>query len=149
MKSWIMVAVAATAIASCSSRPPSAGPSVDRRFFFNGRVVRGDGTPPIQNAAFLVVDGLITRLGAGGSVEAPAGATTIDLGGRTVMPLLHSLHVHVGYLDGRSFSAEHYSSEAGAREAVQRLDESDVDLVKIGVCESWRTCSRWTMPRGS
>ena len=112
MRSWIVCALLLTAVCACSSGPPPARPAVDRTFFFNGRILRGDGSPPIENAAFLVVDGLIMQMGADGSIESPAGAAEVDLGGRTVMPLLHSLHVHVGYLDGRAFSSENYSRES-------------------------------------
>ena len=52
----------------------------------------------VENPAILIGDdGRIRQIGAQGSVQAPQGATTIDLAGRTLVPGLIDMHVH---LDG-------------------------------------------------
>ena len=107
--SWSLAVLLLAAAGGCADRPPQTRSAVDRTYFFNGRVVRGDGTPPIRNASLLVENGVIVQLGADDAIATPEGARQVDLGGRTIMPLLVSLHVHLGYLDGRSFAAEHYS----------------------------------------
>lgn len=80
-----------------------------RTLFEGGRVIVGDGRPPIENAAFLVENDSIVRVGRKGDVEAPAGTRRIDLTGKTVIPGLVSAHGHVGYLRGLTFSAGNYT----------------------------------------
>ena len=70
---------------------------------------------PIANGAFVVQDGRITAIGARGTVTAPAGATHVDLTGKTVMPAMIDAHAHFGYekytkAEGDS-RAEHYTPE--------------------------------------
>ena len=43
------------------------------------RVVAGDGSPPIENAALLVEGGIISRIGRKGDIALPAGGTRIGL----------------------------------------------------------------------
>ena len=71
----------------------SAGPAI----YEGARLILGDGAAPIEVGAFVVQDGRITAIGRNGSVTAPAGATRIDLTGKTVMPAMVNLHAHVGF----------------------------------------------------
>jgi len=60
--------------------------------FEGARMIVGDGR--VVDNATLVVDGSrITQAGAG--VQAPAGATRVNLAGKTVMPMLIDTHVHL------------------------------------------------------
>ena len=77
--------------------------------FEGARLIVGDGTPPIENSAFIVQGNLFTRIGRKGDLPAPAGARRIDLTGKTVMPALIDAHVHLGYRKGLSFSADNYT----------------------------------------
>jgi imidazolonepropionase-like amidohydrolase len=77
--------------------------------FEGARLIVGDGTPPIENSAFIVQGNLFTRIGRKGDLSAPAGARRIDLTGKTVMPALIDAHVHLGYRKGLSFSADNYT----------------------------------------
>lgn len=61
------------------------------------RLIIGDASPTIENGALVVQDGRILAVGARGAVRAPAGATRVDLTGKTVMPALVNAHVHFGY----------------------------------------------------
>jgi imidazolonepropionase-like amidohydrolase len=61
------------------------------------RLIIGDARAPIENGAFVVQNGLITAIGARGTVNAPAGATHVDLTGKTVMPALVNDHAHLGW----------------------------------------------------
>src|SRR5205823_2764866 len=51
----------------------------------------------IEGSAFVVQNGRITVVGRKGAVAAPAGATRVDLTGKTVMPAMVNAHVHFGY----------------------------------------------------
>src|SRR5215470_18622109 len=60
--------------------------------FEGARMIVGDGR--VVDNATLVVDGArIVQAGAG--VQAPAGATRVNLAGKTVMPMIIDTHVHL------------------------------------------------------
>ena len=61
------------------------------------RLIIGDATAPIENSAFLVENGKFTRVGKKGDVKAPAGASRVDLTGKTVMPAIIDAHTHLGW----------------------------------------------------
>jgi imidazolonepropionase-like amidohydrolase len=53
----------------------------------------------IEGGAFLVQNGMITQVGKKGAIQLPAGATRIDLTGKSVTPALIDLHCHMGFVD--------------------------------------------------
>lgn len=75
------------------------------------RVVAGDGSPPIENAALLVEGGIISRIGRKGDIALPAGGTRIGLDGKTMMPAIISTHVHPGFQKGLTYLAENFTRE--------------------------------------
>jgi imidazolonepropionase-like amidohydrolase len=75
------------------------------------RLIIGDASAPIENGALVVQNGHITAVGPKGFVKAPAGATRIDLTGKTVIPALNNVHVHAGYEGYVSWSVENHSVE--------------------------------------
>jgi imidazolonepropionase-like amidohydrolase len=75
------------------------------------RLIVGDASAPIESGAFLVANGHITAIGAKGSVKAPAGATRVDLTGKTVMPAMINVHVHIGYEGYTSWGPENYTPQ--------------------------------------
>ncbi len=68
-------------------------PAADALWLTNARLFDGTAGPVRETAGVLVRDGLIARVGAAGD-GAPDGATTVDLGGRTLMPGLIDAHAH-------------------------------------------------------
>ena len=64
--------------------------------FEGARVIVGDGTAPLENAVFVVEGARITQLGRSGQVKPPAGATRVNLAGKTVMPAIIDTHTHMG-----------------------------------------------------
>jgi imidazolonepropionase-like amidohydrolase len=77
-------------------QPPQAG-GASMALFEGARVITGEERPPIDDAAFLVENGRFTRIGRRGEIQVPAGATRVDLSGKTVIPALVDIHTHVGY----------------------------------------------------
>jgi imidazolonepropionase-like amidohydrolase len=71
----------------------AGGPS-DAVLYENARIIVGDGSPAIENGAFLVENGRFTSVGEAGDVDAPRGATRVDLAGKTVMPAIVNTHIH-------------------------------------------------------
>ena len=89
-----------------------AGAATAETTIFQGaRAIPGDGAPAIENAAILVVDGVIVGLGRKGEIAVPAGATIVELDGKTVMPAIVSPHVHPGFQRGLSYTAENFTRE--------------------------------------
>jgi len=63
--------------------------------FEGARLIAGDGSAPITDAAFVVENGRFTQVGRNGQTKIPAGATRVDLTGKTVMPAMIDAHKHV------------------------------------------------------
>ena len=73
-----------------------AGPaSAQNLVLEGGRIIVGDGSAPIENGTVVVENGKITQVGPAASVKAPAGATRVDAKGKTIMPTLIDVHVHL------------------------------------------------------
>ena len=74
------------------------GPAGNAVVYEGARLIIGPAaTPAIDNGAFVVQGGMITAVGRKGAVTAPAGATRVDLTGKTVIPALIDAHAHFGY----------------------------------------------------
>lgn len=88
-----------------------AGSQASATIFEGARVITGDGSPPIERAAFVVQGGRIAAIGTQGEVSAPPGSTRVTLTGKTVMPALVNLHGHVGFQRGWSYVATNYTRD--------------------------------------
>lgn len=91
---------------------PFAGAQQGPTLFEGARLIVGDGTV-IENSAFLMENGKFTQVGRKGDVKLPAGATRVDLAGKTVMPALVDTHVHYGWqvIKTGRIGAETYTKE--------------------------------------
>ena len=101
----VAMLLAATAAPVRGQTPPNA------TVFEGARVITGDGSAPIENAAIVITGDRITAVGRRGEVGAPPGAARVDVTGRTIMPALIDDHVHMGYRRGTSFAADNYTRE--------------------------------------
>ena len=63
--------------------------------FQGARLINGNGGPAIENATFVVEGSRFTQVGRSDAVKVPAGATRIDLAGKTVIPAILDSHVHL------------------------------------------------------
>ena len=106
----LSVGLIAAASMAVSSQTQPAG-SVGAVVYEHARVIAGDGSAPIEDAAFVVDRGRIAAIGKTGSVRTPARAARVDLTGKTVMPGLVNAHVHIGYEGYTSWKAENYTNE--------------------------------------
>ncbi len=87
----VLITLIVCLLAACAA-PPSAEPNVTA--IVGATLIDGTESPPILDAVVLVVAGRITAVGPRTEVKIPAGATTIDAVGKTVMPGLIDLHSH-------------------------------------------------------
>jgi imidazolonepropionase-like amidohydrolase len=91
---------------SSAQAPPRAAV-----LFEGARLITGDGTPPVENSAFLVENARFSRVGRRGDIQAPAGAARVDLSGKTVIPGLVDGHSHIGYMKNLTSGAMNYTRE--------------------------------------
>src|SRR4029453_5042373 len=101
----IIALTASLALAGQAPRPSAA------ILFEGARLIEGRGRPPLEKSALLVENGHIAAVGSQGNVKAPAGARRVDLSGKTVMPAMINVHVHIGYEGYASWGAENYTPQ--------------------------------------
>jgi imidazolonepropionase-like amidohydrolase len=66
----------------------------------HARVIDGSGAAPRENQTLILNNGMITTIGSSESTDVPAGAQTIDLTGKSVIPGLVMVHEHLYYPNG-------------------------------------------------
>ena len=110
MRAWKLLAccaaVGALSVAVAHSQSRSRSNAV---VFEGARLIVGDGSAPIERGSFVVQAGHITAIGPRRAVQAPIGAAHVDLTGKTVMPAMVNIHVHIGYEGYTSWGAENYT----------------------------------------
>jgi imidazolonepropionase-like amidohydrolase len=107
MKSRVLtscVAVASVGLATVYAQPSAV-------LYEGARLIIGDQSPAIESGALVVQNGRITAVGRKGSVQAPSGAARIDLTGKTVMPAMNNVHIHIGYEGFTSWSVANHTPE--------------------------------------
>jgi imidazolonepropionase-like amidohydrolase len=96
------------ALAAAAVAPPANAQAV---LFEGARLIAGDGSVALENTAILAERGTITRIARNGEIAAPAGASRIDLAGKTMMPAIIATHVHPGFQSGLTYLAENFKRE--------------------------------------
>ena len=105
LTSWIVL----VSIGAISCAPDAGSPGTV--VYEGARLIVGDETPPIEDGVFVVADGRFVAVGARSEVTTPAGATRVNLAGKTVMPAMINVHAHVGYEGYTSWGPENQTSE--------------------------------------
>src|SRR5262245_15732636 len=93
---------------NAGQQPTQRGQAI---LFEGARLIMGDTRAPVENSAFVVEAGRITRIGQKGKIPLPPASNRVDLTGKTVMPAMVNLHGHVGYQKGLSYAAENYTRD--------------------------------------
>lgn len=89
-------AVAALVLWAMSDRPATQVAAQGGVTALTGvRIIDGTGRPAIEQGTIVINNGRITAAGASSAVQVPAGATRVDLSGKTVMPGMINAHAHV------------------------------------------------------
>jgi imidazolonepropionase-like amidohydrolase len=97
------VVSAMVALALATERTPvgaqgqrgTASPSAVVVALTGARVIDGTGRAPLESATVLINNGRNQAVGAPSAVTIPAGATRVDLSGKTIMPGLINAHGHL------------------------------------------------------
>ena len=105
MHRWLFRGIVWVALAAL----PLAQGTGSTVLFEGARLIPGDASPAIERGAILVEGGRILAVGVAGSVTAPPGTRRVDLTGRTVMPAMVNVHVHIGYEGYTSWGAANHT----------------------------------------
>ena len=87
--------LAAVVMASWSVGALGQAPATGVTVFEGARVIVGDTRAPIENAAVVVNGARFVQVGRAADVRVPAGATRVNLAGKTVMPAIIDTHTHL------------------------------------------------------
>ncbi len=88
---FVPIAIVAGWLAAVDAQTPASSVTV----FENARVIVGDTRAPIDNATLVVTGARFTQVGRAADVRVPAGATRVNLAGKTVMPAIIDTHNHL------------------------------------------------------
>ncbi len=77
----------------------------------NMTLIDGSGKAAEPNAALVMTDGKIAWVGPVAQLKAPAGAKTIDLTGKFVIPGLIDAHVHIGIMHDVTQDIKYYTRD--------------------------------------
>ena len=105
----VVTALVLGAVSAGSAHRVASAQAVEVLVFEGARLIAGDGSGPVEDAALVVRAGTIEQVGRRGALQVPTGAARVDLTGKTVMPMIVNLHGHVGYVKGTSLGLENYS----------------------------------------
>ena len=108
---FALALLASLVSAACGSQTPASPQQSTAVVFEGARLIVGDESAPIENAAFIVDNGAFTYVGPASGVQVPEGTTRVNLAGKTVMPAMIDAHGHMGYRRGASFRVENYTRE--------------------------------------
>ena len=89
-----LFSVALLLATGCSTPQTTESPAAVT-VFEGARLIVGDGSQPIENAAFIVENNRFPAVGQRGQLNVPAGASRVDLTGKTVMPAIIDTHKHL------------------------------------------------------
>src|ERR1043165_6682329 len=89
------VVIATFALAAIATPALAQLPAAGVVAFVRARVIDGSGGAPIEQATIVVTNGRITAIGPSASVMPPAGATAINVAGKTIIPGLINSHAHI------------------------------------------------------
>jgi imidazolonepropionase-like amidohydrolase len=93
LRRWIACAALAASVLLTFTNAQGQQPG-GTAVYEGARLIIGDGKT-IENSAFLVENGRISQVGTRGQVKVPAGASRVDLTGKTVMPAIVDAHTHM------------------------------------------------------
>jgi imidazolonepropionase-like amidohydrolase len=93
---WAIRAGTLAVLAGLTAQPSHAQAPAGTPVALTGaRVIDGSGATPIENATIVMTNGQIVAVGPSASVTVPAGASRIDMAGKTILPGLINTHGHV------------------------------------------------------
>ena len=93
--SAILVGAALLLAAVLLERVPAQTPAAETLALTGATLIDGTGRAPIEQATLVIRSGRVEAAGTRAAVTIPAGATRVDLAGKTIVPGLINAHAHV------------------------------------------------------
>ncbi len=100
----VLLALLAAVSLGPGARPPAAATGEGKRIaIVHGLILDGRGGPPVDDGTLIIRGDLIEAVGPAAATPVPKDARILDARGKTVMPGLADLHVHLtGGWDGEN-----------------------------------------------
>ena len=96
MRRMLIAAVIVVFVVLAADPPAAQAPQAGAVTALTGaRLIDGTGRAPIDQGTIVIRDGRIVAVGPAASVPIPAGATRVDMSGKTILPGLINAHGHV------------------------------------------------------
>ena len=96
-------------------------------------LIDGTGRPPVPNSALIMDNGRITWVGRTADLKAPAGAESVDLTGKFVMPGIINLHGHLGNAVGLEQDPKLYTRESVEHDLKTYADYGVTTMLSLGI----------------
>jgi len=88
-----LLAFALLSVQSSHAQTPAGGTVA----LTGARVIDGTGRAPLEQATIVIANGRIDAVGTVAAVKIPAGATRVDMSGKTIMPGIVNAHGHLSF----------------------------------------------------
>src|SRR5215470_16000601 len=89
----LSILVAAVSFYSAHAQTPAGGVLA----MTGARVIDGTGRAPLEQATIVIAKGRVSAVGTAAAVKIPAGATRLDMSGKTIMPGIINAHGHLSF----------------------------------------------------
>jgi imidazolonepropionase-like amidohydrolase len=80
--------------------------------FVGGRLIDGNGGPPVEDSAVVIKDGTILAVGEASAIAIPKGAKIIAVKDKSILPGIIDAHMHIGGSGGGSVDAREFTPRA-------------------------------------
>src|SRR3954452_22075612 len=114
-------------------------------------LIDGTGRPAAGASAMLIDNGRITWIGPAAQLKTPAGAETVDLAGKFVMPGIINLHGHLGNTVDLQQDAKYYTRESVLKNLATYASYGVTTVLSLGTDQDliFRICAEQRAGRPS
>jgi imidazolonepropionase-like amidohydrolase len=134
--SLVLLLLPLVAISACQRTEPQAPATRTDALALTGfTLIDGTGRQPVPNSAMTVENGRISWVGSVADLKVPAGATTVDLAGKYVMPGIINLHGHLGNVVGLEQKAELYTRQTVEHDLKMYASYGVTTMLSLGIDE--------------
>lgn len=129
LASLALLSVLAVGCAGGGDAPAAEG---DVTVLTGARLIDGNGGEPIENAYIVIRGDRIESVGDATGFEAPEGAEVIDVTGKTIMPGLIALHIHLALTESLADNAANFNDTNIANKLAQYAKFGVTHVVSMG-----------------
>jgi len=108
-------------------------PKTDALVLTGFSLIDGTGRAASPNSAMTIEDGRIRWVGPAAELKVPAGAATVDLAGKYVMPGIINLHGHLGNVVGLTQKADLYTRQTVEHDLQTYASYGVTTMLSLGI----------------